>query len=263
MDTKVLNIGIVGLDSNQTKSYIMALNKYGYSVESLILILPPEVNTIKNRIKGAIKRLMLSIILLPYLKYFENISGFPLKYFGRFNYSSYVSKVIRISASSINSDEVFKAVCSRPTRQFIYAGGGIVNERYFVENTFIHAHPGYLPDVKGSHGTLWSLLVRGKFGCSCLVMDKGIDTGKILLAREFEPQIMKCLSLGEKSIERLLNFYLDPIMRALVMSETVVSRVRGHGLELTSGIENDSSVPAYYFMHRRHREYVVKKYLCN
>jgi hypothetical protein len=93
-------------------------------------------------------------------------------------------------------------------------------------------------------------------------MDKGIYTGKILLAKEYETKHLKGLSDQAERIELIMNYYFDPIIRAKVMCEAVVSRVCGNKLSLDDYKENDSSAPPFYFMHQRLRRYVVKKYLC-
>ena len=44
----------------------------------------------------------------------------------------------------------------------------------------INFHPGFLPDVKGSHSSFWSIYTKKNIGCSMHFMNNKIDSGKII-----------------------------------------------------------------------------------
>ena len=42
------------------------------------------------------------------------------------------------------------------------------------------SHPGLLPDVRGAASPVWSIYHDIRVGCSCVIIDEGIDTGSIV-----------------------------------------------------------------------------------
>lgn len=48
----------------------------------------------------------------------------------------------------------------------------------------LNAHTGWLPDYRGVHANLWSLLEGGRLGVTVHYVDAGVDTGAILLREE-------------------------------------------------------------------------------
>ena len=106
----------------------------------------------------------------------------------------------------VNSPEVAACAGSIETSHIIYSGpagvilrDGILN----VGKTFVHAHPGLLPDFKGSTTMYYSMLIKKEIGCSVIAMNREIDGGDILH--------MKTFKIPKNPID--FDMVLDPIVR--------------------------------------------------
>ncbi len=49
---------------------------------------------------------------------------------------------------------------------------------------FLNAHPGLLPEVRGSASVAWAIELDERIGCTCHLVEAGIDTGPIVVRRE-------------------------------------------------------------------------------
>jgi len=144
-----------------------------------------------------------------------------------------------INQTDINSDEIFKAICSRSESVFIYSGygGGILKERLIdCGKKFLHVHGGYLPDYKGSTTNYYSLIKDNECGASSLFLNRKIDCGEILLRRKFSPPPDR----GQ------IDYIYDPIIRAKVLVETIQSYVE---LGRWNSRGNNQDGETYFIMH--------------
>ena len=132
----------------------------------------------------------------------------------------------------------------------LFTGGGIVPRSLLSlpGSTFLHVHPGMLPHVRGADGLLWSLLLRGRPGCSCFAMAPGIDTGPILAAREFEPLRIKLDRRPSDEVLYAATYaILDPLLRAACLRDVIratdgLRRLAFQGQDLQEGA-------TFHFMH--------------
>ncbi len=132
----------------------------------------------------------------------------------------------------------------------LFTGGGIV-PRSLLDlpgTTLLHVHPGVLPHVRGADGLLWSQLLRGRPGCSCFAMAPGIDTGRLLAVREFEPVRVR---LDERPSDAVLYSatyaVLDPLLRAVALRDIIRQT---DGLKRLDFREQDlSEGMTFHFMH--------------
>ena len=89
----------------------------------------------------------------------------------------------------------------------VYAGQILKSEILNLDKKYIHVHCGKLPDYRGSTTIYYSLLEANKAGASAIIMNEGIDTGDIILFKEynfkFEPE--------------LIDLIFDPLLRAVVL----------------------------------------------
>lgn len=147
-------------------------------------------------------------------------------------------------------DPALAEAVGRDAGLVLFTGGGIV-PRSLLDlpgTTFLHIHPGFLPYMRGADGLLWSLLLRGRPGCSCFAMAPGIDTGRLLATQEFDPIR---ITLKERSSEEILYAatyaVLDPLLRALFLRDTI--RATG-GLRQMSFRDQDlAEGMTFHFMH--------------
>ncbi|MCD8554297.1 formyltransferase family protein [Seleniivibrio sp.] len=91
--------------------------------------------------------------------------------------------IINIEADDINSALEHVA---EGADFYIFAGKGIVKEHHVSRFRILHIHPGLLPLYRGSTTIYYSLLNEGKAYATAFIMDKSIDGGCIVAAKEFE-----------------------------------------------------------------------------
>jgi hypothetical protein len=164
----------------------------------------------------------------------------------------YCSRSRVVYTDSYRDGVFIDAVRSLETRKILYAGSGIVPKEVLdipgVE--ILHIHPGIVPDIRGSDGMLYSILLKGRPGYSCFYMDDGIDTGDLIHTKEFSPLRVE---LGEDYPDNMiyegLLAFADSYFRALTLMET---------LDRFGGVSRIVSVPqdrkegrTYYTMHPR------------
>lgn len=123
-----------------------------------------------------------------------------------------------IYSPSINDEKLASLVSSIKEEYVIFCGGGILKSNMFkTGKKFIHVHPGVVPSIKGADCLLWSVLERKRIGMSAFFMNEGIDTGDILITKEYD---LPKINVSDKSklnyehIPHILINHLDPSYRA-------------------------------------------------
>ena len=92
-----------------------------------------------------------------------------------------------INATSLNAPNVINALSQCSQEYFLFSGGSILRKPILsLHQKFIHIHPGYVPEVRGSMGIEWSILTQGRCAASAFFMSSSIDEGDILARRYFE-----------------------------------------------------------------------------
>lgn len=106
----------------------------------------------------------------------------------------------------------------------IFTGGNILRDRFLKIPRLgvINAHLAMLPEIRGMSSPEWSLLCAVPLGITIHFMDSGIDTGPVLLRREFAAE--NCESLTDLR-NRMIAEGIDLIAEAI------------------GGLENGSIVP--------------------
>jgi methionyl-tRNA formyltransferase len=66
-----------------------------------------------------------------------------------------------------------------------YPGDIIKNTTLLKKKNILHSHPGKLPAFKGSTTIYYSILSIKKIYCSTIILSKDLDSGKILLVKEY------------------------------------------------------------------------------
>ena len=80
-----------------------------------------------------------------------------------------------------------------------------------IKNPIINLHISYLPYNRGCHPNFWSFLDNTPKGVTIHLIDKGIDTGNILLQKEvkFESGEDTLFKTYNKLIEEIQNLFID------------------------------------------------------
>jgi hypothetical protein len=142
---------------------------------------------------------------------------------------------------------------------FLYTCGGLVR-KCLIEITnaqFIHIHPGLVPAFKGSDCFWWSLLLNGKAGASCFYMNAGIDTGDLILAKEYGlPKMFLADKFSNEVIYKGALMAVDPHVRARLLLDVIVKYEDqiGH----VSALAQSPLAGDYYFhMHAKLKNKVI------
>ena len=115
-----------------------------------------------------------------------------------------------INSSNINSDEVYSFISERDEKFVIvsvYAGQILKKNILSLNKKFIHVHSGKLPEFRGSTTLYYSLLEVNKVAASAIIINEGIDTGDLIIFKEFN------FNFNPK----LIDLIFDPLLRAVVL----------------------------------------------
>jgi methionyl-tRNA formyltransferase len=140
-------------------------------------------------------------------------------------------EVFEVPGSDINAAEAVAALAACPQQLVIFSGpaGALVKAPLFATGkSFLHVHPGRLPQYRGSTTMYYSLLAEEKIWVSALLLDPQIDQGPVVDMMEAEVPA-DCSQLDQ---------VFDPLLRARLMRR-VLARYRATGrlepMEQTSG----------------------------
>ncbi len=143
-----------------------------------------------------------------------------------------------VTANDFNEPQVAERLRKQKEDYYIFSGSGILQEGILsTGKKLIHVHPGIVPAYRGSTCFLYSLLAEGKCGATAFFMDVGIDTGEIILQREFLPPA------AGADIDRGYDNYI----RALLLAE--VAEKLANGGEIKGLRQNSEAGETYYIMH--------------
>jgi len=136
--------------------------------------------------------------------------------------TDYCDKVENVFIDSFHSLDLENCIATDNSKFILFTGGGIVPEKLTTFNKIIHAHPGYLPLIRGSDCIFWSKILFANFSCSVFLMDKGIDTGDIIFKTSFPSlaRINYLEHLGNDTYDFIFMF-LDPWIRAISLIKAI------------------------------------------
>ncbi|MDZ7691017.1 MAG: formyltransferase family protein [Balneolaceae bacterium] len=106
----------------------------------------------------------------------KNIRFSSIKKWAKENKANYYS------AGSINDQGIVGYLKEMNPRWLVYSGGGIIKDPIItaMEGRILNAHQGPLPEVRGMNAAEWSILLDEPKEVTIHLIDKGIDTGKII-----------------------------------------------------------------------------------
>ena len=97
-------------------------------------------------------------------------------------------KVKFLNTKNINSPKAINYIKKNKIYTFIYSGYAseiIKNNNLLKLKKFIHAHPGKIPEFKGSTTIFYSFLKNRTVYCSVFRMSKVLDSGKLIFLKKF------------------------------------------------------------------------------
>ena len=178
---------------------------------------------------------------------------------GPFSYQDYTETLERVAIKNLRDPALGEALSRIGSGAVLYTGGGILPRSILAMDgfRFLHVHPGYLPNVRGADGLLWSTLVRGRPAMSCFYMAAGIDTGEVIVAEDY-PDLSFDISAqprpDDQTLYRAMFSFYDPILRAELWVHRVLRSADGF-VRLPTTPQTIADGMTYHFMHSalRHR----------
>ena len=143
-----------------------------------------------------------------------------------------------ISSKDVNSNEILSSIKGQNPDYVVYAGygGQILSKSHFASGIiYLHAHPGLIPEERGSTTIYYSILNRSQCGVSVFIMDDKIDAGKLLLKENYH----------QPAPSVNIDVWYDNVIRADSMNKALESMNSGrYKTELQTGEIND-----YFIIH--------------
>jgi methionyl-tRNA formyltransferase len=99
-----------------------------------------------------------------------------------------------LEVADINTEEVRDFILSKAPQLVVVSGAPLLKKLIIdaFEGRIINLHPGYAPEYRGRYGAYWPVYYKEpeKVGVTVHFVDRGIDTGKILLRQriDFNPE---------------------------------------------------------------------------
>lgn len=145
------------------------------------------------------------------------------------------------------SSRISRFILKLKEKEFIVspmAGEIIKFKNLLSKKRLVHFHPGNLPYFKGSTVLYYTLLEKKKIFCSCFILSKEVDTGKILLKEKFKTPKFQ----NEWDIEQYDNY-----LRSKTMIKYIKSSVKKDKKKIKDNYIN------YFIIHPVLRKIVVNK----
>tara|TARA_B100002019_G_C21238619_1_gene584172 strand:+ start:346 stop:984 length:639 start_codon:yes stop_codon:yes gene_type:complete len=119
------------------------------------------------------------------------------------------SSSLKVFNNKMIDKKISSYLLNLKSKNIIYSGypGIIIKEEELLnQKNLIHAHPGKLPEYKGSTTIYYSILKEKKIYCSTIILNKKIDGGKILTVKKYPlPKNIKLIDKGYDNLIRAKN----------------------------------------------------------
>lgn len=276
---KVLDLVLLVNDGPTAKAYIKYMEKSGYKPKKVLLLNFRIVGGLKAKVvdrflgQGVLRKLVAfrdsKVDRDDWHLYSEMLDAEKdIDLSKSISYKDHCLEYDEILISSVNDIALKEYVERETTSIFVFTGGGILKRDILSVpgKKFIHVHPGIVPDIRGSDGLFWSLLLRGRPGMSCFYMDDGIDTGSVLFQHEFDAPKIKItnLDVDYDIVRRVLLKFYDPKLRALTLVSLLKKLDQENvAFDEASMFVQEGSGRTYFSMHRVLLKKVVSKLMCS
>jgi len=187
--------------------------------------------------------------------------GYHIQFLKKINLKEYTQTVETIYLDSYKDKNFLNYIQEEECKTFLYASSGIVPADLLNIHgiKIIHIHPGIVPEVKGSDGLFYSYLLKGKLGYSVFYMNSGIDTGDIILQKEWEfPKLYFRKYYNDTHLYKAILAFIDSYYRAQIL--LILLQKNTQNLEALSCIKQDMQEGKTYFtMHPKLRSCIVRR----
>lgn len=154
---------------------------------------------------------------------FENIFKFKNIYFAK--------------SQDINNSNNIQFFREIDEQNFLNTGKEILKNIFDTKKNFYHIHPGYLYKVKGADGTLNSIKHFNEIGASSFLMNKKIDSGKIL--KRFQIKFEKICFPNYKEFStydlyQIWFYFFDPALRVFLLKQMLIENTKLTNFEINN-----------------------------
>ncbi len=115
-----------------------------------------------------------------------------------------------------NSAEAIETIRRHGIDLLVHLGGGGIVRQPIIEASrlgVLNAHMGVLPPYRGMNVTEWALWNGDRAGCTVHLIDRGIDTGDILLLRHVDVTAAESVAQARELVNRAQLAQLSEVLR--------------------------------------------------
>ncbi len=127
-----------------------------------------------------------------------------------------------------NSPEAIHAIRSHGIDLLLHLGGGGIVRQPIIEAArlgVLNAHMGVLPPYRGMNVTEWALWNGDPVGCTVHLIDRGIDTGDILLLHNVDVSAAECVAQARELVNRAQLAQLSEVLRYALATGELPPRI--------------------------------------
>ena len=137
-----------------------------------------------------------------------------------------------IDINNNNNIEFFKDL---DDKNFLNTSNKILKNILNLKKNFYHIHPGYLYQVRGADGALNSIKYFNEIGASFFLMDKKIDTGKIII--RFKQKFNKLFfpnnnQFNSYDLYQIWYSFFDPALRVSLLKKMIDENINLNNFEV-------------------------------
>ena len=227
----------------------LTLNKIIYLNQKLIFnnfFLRLRYNIVFGKTKKYLKSKNVLIFIKNIEKHFNLDENFLIDMYNFENIFKF-SNLEFARNSDINNELNFKYFQNLKEQNFLNTSNKIFKNILNSNKNFFHVHPGFMYKVRGGDGTLNSIKHYNKIGATFYLMDRKIDSGKIL--KRFENEFKK-IYFPDNSQFNSLDLYniwfsfFDPAVRVSFLNKILNENIQLDNFEdINLNLEENNYYP--------------------
>ena len=163
-------------------------------------------------------------------------------------YKKYSKKLYFVK--NFNSDEC-ESILKELQPDIIILGGARIIKNNIIDVPrigIINAHPALLPDFRGVNVVEWSILNDSDLGVTVHFIDKGVDTGPIIIRKKYRLKKGDSLGIIRQKLEILAGILVTHTLLKLILK-----------LEINFITQNSNEGKQYYRMSTKEKKETLEK----
>jgi methionyl-tRNA formyltransferase len=231
----MINFSMLLINNNRSKAYLQNLIKNAFIPNKIIVLDDSNVTLVEHTENDKL------ISKDTKQKFIRKLDDLDID----FDEKEHILKTIAennityslVKTLDINSNIVIDEVEQIEDEYVIYSGpGGTILRKKILSKgkKFIHVHPGWLPQFRGSTTIYYSMLVDSTVGASVILFEEGIDEGPVLYKQKY------------KIIEKNIDF--DYVLDQLVRTKTLIDFFKQSKIKPLKQNENEQT-STFYIIH--------------